>query len=47
MQSLLSLNPEDGGYIVFGLDPVGVIVGVGVGVRFNFRALSSEPVDGF
>ena len=30
-----------GGYIVFGADPVGV------GVRFNFRAISSELVDGF
>ena len=44
---IMSPDPEGGGYIVFGVDPVGVSVGVGVGVRFHFRAISSAPVDVF
>ena len=39
MYSLCPPNPEGGGYIDFGADPVSV--------HFYFPALSSEPVDGF
>ena len=33
----MSPNPEGGGYIVFGVDPV--CVGVGVGVHFLFPCI--------
>ena len=41
----MSPQPRGWGNLVLGEDPMGV--SVGVGVRFHFRALSSEPVNGF